>query len=605
MKRRQRSRDWIPLVLFLAAMALALNTDSRTPAPSIQPSNPRPPIQESSEAPLAEQPKPPPISAPAQANPGPPGADGNYDAQSNPGAPGAGGVYRGTDPTRDLKPFTPKPLNVVRRPGTVPVDRGRAIVLTQHAIDLLESATTVRHIHLPNPGREIGLDEIVNVVNDPGWVRWDGDGIVLLRAALIQNVGTDLRVARPAIREVRLASLPGVFMGGTAASARVEGVLIRSWLPDQARPDTNDRDGRPFILYEDEGARLDIIDSEIAYLGEDRVTAYGLAWRQGATGTLLGSEVHHNLFGVYTHEAKDIVFRGNRLHHNIYYGLDPHDYSSGLIVEDNEAWSNGSHGIIFSRGVVNSVVRRNYVHDNGGNGIMMDLDSSRNTITVNRVENNLKDGIVAHGSSDLLIADNLIRGNRQGIRSKGQSLRNQFLRNRLVDNNRGIELYGGVRDAVIRDNVVRGSKEVGLILDAPGSRVLGGIVDGGELGVDTRAPATISRLVVGRVDRGLLVRRGTLEGHAVTVEARKAAVTTEGRSLVRLVRSNVRSDNLAFGADPKRWGPGTEEQGPPLPWTTTVGIGLIAAAVALEAFHRFRLRQALRSPDQPLWTAGG
>ncbi|HEX2259480.1 MAG TPA: right-handed parallel beta-helix repeat-containing protein, partial [Actinomycetota bacterium] len=533
---------------------------------------------------MAEQPKPPPISAPAQSNPGP---------------PGAGGIYRGTDPSRDLKPFTPKPLNIVRRPGTVPVDRGRSIVLTQHAINLLESATRVRHIHLANPGREIGLEEIVNVVNDPGWVRWDGDGIVLLQAALLQDVGTKLRVSQPAIREVRLASLPGVFLGGTAASALIEGVLITSWLPDRARPDTNDRDGRPFILYEDEGAQLDIINSEIAYLGEDRVTAYGLAWRQGATGTLLGSEVHHNLFGVYTHEAKDMAFRGNRLHHNIYYGFDPHDYSSGLIIEDNEAWSNGSHGIIFSRGVVNSVVRRNYSHDNGGNGIMMDAGSNRNEITVNRVENNLKDGIVAHGSSDLLIADNLIRGNRQGIRSKGESLRNQYLRNRLVDNNRGIELYGGVRNAVIRDNVVRGSREIGLILDAPGSRVLGGTVDGGELGVDARAPASLSGLVVGGVDRGLLVRRGTLDGYGVTVEARKAAVTTEGRALVRLVRSNVRSDKPALDADPKRWGPGTEEQGPPLPWTTAVGIGLIAAAVALEAFHRFRLRRTPGSTDQP------
>ncbi|CAN5776164.1 hypothetical protein BH20ACT1_BH20ACT1_08560 [soil metagenome] len=109
---------------------------------------------------------------------------------------------------------------------------------------------------------------------------------------------------------------------------------------------------------------------------------------------MLDSTFAHNFFGVYTYEARDIVFRGNVFRDNILYGFDPHDATAGLVVEDNEAYGNGSHGFIVSRYVVDSVFRGNRSHDNLGNGIVMDFASDRNLIEANVVEDNAKDGIV-------------------------------------------------------------------------------------------------------------------------------------------------------------------------------------------------------------------
>jgi hypothetical protein len=74
--------------------------------------------------------------------------------------------------------------------------------------------------------------------------------------------------------------------------------------------------------------------------------------------------------------------------------------------------------------------------------------------------------------------------------------------------------------------------------------------------------------------------------------------------VVTLASSDLRSDQLPPG-EIVQWGAGTEEQGPPIPWTASVAIALIAAAVALELLHRFRLRHTPRGPERPLWSSGG
>ena len=113
----------------------------------------------------------------------------------------------------------------------------------------------------------------------------------------------------------------------------------------------------------------------------------------------------HNFFGVYTFEAANILFRNNVFRDNVFYGADPHDSSVGLVFEHNEAYGNGSHGIIFSSYVNHSVVRNNYSHDNGGNGIMMDFHSDSNVIEGNVVVDNQLEGIVSGGSADLVIRE--------------------------------------------------------------------------------------------------------------------------------------------------------------------------------------------------------
>lgn len=561
----RRLAPFLLVTAFLATLAVALDSARQPPLGASVPGAIPPP---------AEPPTPPPsldLSSGQQVH--------NLPEKSQ--------IYNGTDRSRNPASYLPGPLAMVQDPGTAPADAGRSILLHPDAIELLDGARWIRRIPF-NARRPVGLEEIVNVVADPAWITRDSDGVVLLRAALIQDRGTDLRITRPAVTEVRLASLPGVYLAGLGAIVRVEGVRIQSWLVERGGPDTDHSDGRPFIVYE-EGSRLDILHSEIAYLGYDRVSAYGVAWREGGTtGEVLDSDFHHSFFGAYTFEAKDIVFRGNRFHHNLYYGLDPHDFTTGLVVEDNEAWANGKHGFIFSRGVTDGVLRRNYAHHNGGNGIMMDLGSDRNAIVANRSEHNNGDGIVLSESWDVVVADNLVRGNRVGIRSVGESLRNRFRSNRVVDNADGIELYGGTRDAVLEGNVVRGFKGTGLEVDAPGSRVKGGWVQGGSTGVDVGASASIQDLSIREVKRGLIVRDGAVaSGRGLTVDARQVAVAADPGGSVKLAASRLRAPQSARAAGVE-WGAGMQEQVSQTPPIALAGIGFLAAAVALEVFRRLR-----------------
>ncbi|MDQ3305870.1 MAG: right-handed parallel beta-helix repeat-containing protein, partial [Actinomycetota bacterium] len=292
------------------------------------------------------------------------------------------------------------------------------MVIDPAGIELIEGGQLVGRISLPSTESPLSLPVVTQAVADPSWIAEVEPGVFELAAALVQEAGTALDVAAPRVEELRLLNRPDVFLGGLGATARFEGVSVTSWDPALGAPDEELGDGRPFVLYQ-EGSRLDVVDSEMSYLGSDRSSAYGVAWRVGTTGEALRSTFAHNFFGVYTYEVADIVFRDNVFRDNILYGFDPHDYTTGLVVEDNEAYGNGSHGFIVSRYVTDSVLARNYSHDNAGNGIVMDFGSDRNRIEANLVENNAKDGIVVLGSAATVVVDNVIRGNRVGVRING------------------------------------------------------------------------------------------------------------------------------------------------------------------------------------------
>src|SRR4029450_11484570 len=96
-------------------------------------------------------------------------------------------------------------------------------------------------------------------------------------------------------------------------------------------------------------------------------------------------------------------------------GLDPHTGSTRLVVEDNQAFQNKAHGIVFSEDVPDGVVRRNRTYANGGNGIVLDERSDRNTVSGNLAEGNRGDGIVILGSSDNLGRGHVRRPHRAGV----------------------------------------------------------------------------------------------------------------------------------------------------------------------------------------------
>ncbi len=365
----------------------------------------------------------------------------------------------------------------------------------------------------------------------PDALRQTSPGVFLLQVGLAQMPGTRMEFVSPEVTELRLAAQPYVYVVGVGAQVLFNETKVTSWLPEENRPDDNPFHRRPFVSY-DEGGRLDIINSEFAYLGSDSSKAYGVSWGEATTGEATRSVFHHNLFGLYTSKAVDVTFRQNVARDNAIYGFDPHTSSTGLTVVDNDAYGNNSHGIIFSEDVRDSVVRGNRSYRNGGNGIMMDERSDANQIRDNQVFDNRGDGVVIQGSSSVLVTGNQVSGNRVGVRVNANELgptqNTRIEANHLDRNQIGIEVYGGARGTTSQGNQIRDSADQAIVLTEPTTSISDTIAGARKALVVTGTEVGARDLRVSNVETGVLVSGpGRVNLTGPTVDARDVAVDVE------------------------------------------------------------------------------
>ena len=283
---------------------------------------------------------------------------------------------------------------------------------------------------------------------------------------------------------------------------QIDGVKVTSWDPGANTYDTDIDNGRSYVLAK-YAARLDIRNADMSYLGSADGESYGVAWRdvndQAApdtlrtrvTGEVLNSVFSHNYYGIYTFQAQNMVFRGNKFHHNIGYGFDPHDFSHHFTVEDNESFENGNHGFIISRGCNNFTFRGNVSHDNHyrvgtdnrrAHGFMLDLGSpdsqfpqvpsSNNLLVQNRAYGNDGYGLRMLGATANTIQANDFSGNLQGITVEQGSTDNVLAGNIISGNSLyGISVVGGSDRTTITGNTVTKSGNHGIYLKTGGNTV--------------------------------------------------------------------------------------------------------------------------------------
>jgi parallel beta-helix repeat protein len=222
-----------------------------------------------------------------------------------------------------------------------------------------------------------------------------------------------------------------------------------------------DTDGTP------RESRMDITNSDLGYLGWHGAEAYGVSYKGrgcdsahlsvcaalNVYGSETNSRFHHNFMGTYTFDAYGMTFDNNEYDHNVMYGLDPHDDSDYLTITHNHSHDNGDHGIICSqrcdhleiaynevdhngippyvpvgdddpsdnqvhgimihRGVTDTVIENNYIHDQpNGAGIAV-FDSSNDTIrnnTITGAEYGLRYSV---GSKDITTSGNTVANSSQ------------------------------------------------------------------------------------------------------------------------------------------------------------------------------------------------
>ena len=339
------------------------------------------------------------------------------------------------------------------------------------------AAALVNPLYLTNSGAEWTLSANLHVLQTARLLVQSPE-VTILRLAV---------PATPGCGDTPSASCSVLFT--TGGHIRILNTAVTSWNSITSTVDTNYVDGRSYLLAL-EGGTLDIVGSNVSYLGWNAGEGSGISYRKratdsdettGATGSIQNSTIHHNYFGMYSYAAYRVQITGSTFRDQIYYGIDPHTGSVEFTVANNTVHNNGKHGIIFSRDCLRNVIRDNIVYDNVNHGIMLDRGSNQNTISNNLVYGN-DDAIAIFQSANNIIENNTLRNNNRGVRinatydqndeydgiSSGNTVRN----NTISDSSQyGIYLYERADGNTISGNSVKGSKDAGIYIKSFGATV--------------------------------------------------------------------------------------------------------------------------------------
>jgi len=217
-------------------------------------------------------------------------------------------------------------------------------------------------------------------------------------------------------------------------------------------------------------SRLDIANSDLSYLGWYDAESYGIAYKARgcdadhlsacAVLTVSGSErnsrFHHNYMGTYVFGGHRLAFTGNEYDHNVMYGLDGHDDSDNLVITHNHFHDNGDHGFICSRRCDHLDIENNESDNNGIPPFAFpdDQDTSDNQVH----------GIMLHrGVTDSVVAGNYVHDQPNGAGIAVFDCTGDVIQNNTVTRARyGLRFTVGATGTRILGNTVTSSGKYGV-----------------------------------------------------------------------------------------------------------------------------------------------
>lgn len=362
-------------------------------------------------------------------------------------------------------------------------------------------------IKVTGPGATVDLTAINNVLLEPKVLEKVGPSEWLLKANLSIDEGVSLNLHGQAaggdVDWLKLRSEPNDYVSLEAFNGNIsiKNTKITSWDAQKKSFDAEFLDGskRAFVAVKNSdfhySNRMDVIDSEVAFLGFFEETAYGISWKtlqnpanetgvsdQGITGVIRDSRFHDNYFGVYVWGAKNLEVRNNEFYDNYVYGFDAHTFTQSALLENNFSHNNGSHGIIFADRTTKNILKNNRSVDNEGHGIMLHEFSNDNSIIDNEIAGN-DDGVAIFESSNNAISGNKIKNNVTGVRVYGRanySKGNLFENNEIFQNRIfGIYVYDSAKENTFRKNRLFSNGDSNIkIKNAPDNAFGDNILDG-------------------------------------------------------------------------------------------------------------------------------
>jgi parallel beta-helix repeat protein len=445
-------------------------------------------------------------------------------------------AYRQTAPPPPSSELVPIPpiATMSKAPAWIPfpvAPAGTQPTVTKKTVDGFET------VIIDGPGITIDIPGIaaaangIALANGPLLVN-EGNNVWRLTASLRIGKQVTLRITRDTVAQLKLRSNTSastsidkssyVVLDTIDGAILIENTSVTSWDSATSAPDTTPKNGRAFLRAYGL-ARMDVLGSEIAYLGNpDGGGSYGLSFRdeeQGpggeylarVRGDVINNRIHHLYYGYFSFAAAGVTIRGNKFYENDSYGFDPHDFSYDYVVEDNEAYNNGNHGFIISRGCHSFTFRRNKSYGNiykvdsktyRAHGFMIDpggLNSDGGDYTPsynvllenNEAYNNQGYGIRVLDANSNTIRSNVFSNNLIGISIERGSFHNTVQNNQLAGNAQsgiafdGDNSLGHPNNNVIANNAISGNGREGVYLNdrSTANELRGNAITGNGVGI--------------------------------------------------------------------------------------------------------------------------
>lgn len=340
-------------------------------------------------------------------------------------------------------------------------------------------------------------DDIADALAGTGYfVRHDKDpDIYTVRLPLVVEQRATLLLESD--EELRLSQERGSFLVVDGKMFAFKARLL-AWNEQRGKPAAfrNKEEFRPFLVSWS-GSELYMVHSYVESFGYFMSKSYGITASRYTRSVreelkrdispkvwLIGSEFVDMYYGFYCYHAKDLVLLGNTYRDNIVYGIDPHDYSSNIIIGHNTVFgTKQKHGIIISRAVTDSWIFNNRSFENKLSGFAIDRNSTNNLIAYNESFHNGSDGLTIYESPDNLLWENFFYANGKHGISARNSTDIRLYNNRIIANG-SFGVYGKVADLSQTDRDFE--------LD-PYSSEISLTVTGGEIAANQRGSLSIDR----------------------------------------------------------------------------------------------------------------
>jgi poly(beta-D-mannuronate) C5 epimerase len=347
----------------------------------------------------------------------------------------------------------------------------------------------------------VTAQDIYQAIDNPQFFDEVEDGIFLTRLPVVIETGATLILEKDQTEQLRFSEERGAFFI-VAGHLYAFNTQLIAWRESANSPATfvDENQFRPFLVSWS-GSELYLVKTRVESFGYNFSKSYGLTVSKysdqfdslnldSPKAWIIDSTFNDMYYGFYCYYADYLVLLNNDYNNSIVYGIDPHDYSRGLIIAHNTVHgTRQKHGIIVSREVNDSWIIRNLSYNNALSGFVIDRSSSGNIIAYNQSYENGSDGMTVYESPRNTFWENTVYYNgRHGIRARN-SLEIKLYNNKIVGNG-SYGVYGHVRNLDETDRDLEQdpySSEVSLTL-------VGGIVGAnkrGSLALDLPLSVTI------------------------------------------------------------------------------------------------------------------